>query len=290
MLATESSTGAVAESGPDLAARPRRLSGLRVVEAPHLCPMGSARVSVVIPTLNEAGNLPHVLERIPRWVHEVLIVDGLSTDGTPQVADEIWQRLNGGVGAPALRVVTQTVPGKGAALRSGFAAAEGDIVVMLDADGSTDPAEIPRYVGALLGGADFAKGSRFLMGGGTSDMPIYRQLGNFGFVLLVRALFGGRYTDLCYGYNAAWRRCMQQLDLDCDGFEVETVMNLRAVARGLKIVEVPSYESPRVHGVGHLRTFPDGWRVLKSVFREWFRARVTSPASTEVMLVGSPNP
>src|SRR5437868_14684742 len=105
-------------------------------------------VSVVIPTLNEAENLPHVLPRIPDWVDEVLLVDGHSTDRTVEVAREL---------RPDIRIMMQEGRGKGAALRTGFTAASGDLIVMLDADGSTDPAEIPAFVGALLAGADLAK-------------------------------------------------------------------------------------------------------------------------------------
>lgn len=198
-------------------------------------------VSVVVPALNEEENLPHVLPGIPMWVHEVVLVDGHSTDGTVEVA----RRLR-----PDIRIIQQEGRGKGAALRTGFAVATGDIVVMLDADGSMDPAEIPAFVGVLRAGADFAKGSRFLQGGGTVDMPLYRQLGNWGFVVLVRLLFGGRYSDLCYGYNAFWRRVLPQLKLDGDGFEIETMMNVRALHAGLKIVEVPSFEAKRMYGTG----------------------------------------
>ena len=116
---------------------------------------------------------------------------------------------------------------------------------MLDADGSTDPREIPAFVGALIAGADFVKGSRFIQGGGTADMPLYRKLGNFGFVSGVRLLFGGSYTDLCYGYNAFWRRVLPTLALNGDGFEIETQMNVRALKDGLKVAEVPSFESRR---------------------------------------------
>jgi len=200
-----------------------------------------------------------VLPRIPDWIDEVLIVDGHSTDGTADVA----QRL-----LPSVRVIQQAGRGKGDALRAGFQHARGDIVVMLDADGSMDPGEIPSFVGALLAGADMAKGSRFLQGGGTTDMPMYRQLGNWCFVMLVRVLFGGRYSDLLYGYNAFRAHVLPQLRLDCDGFEVETVINIRALRAGIHITEVPSFESPRVHGQGRLRTIPDGWRVLKAVLRE----------------------
>jgi len=218
-------------------------------------------VSVVVPALNEQDNLPHVLDRIPDWVHEVLLVDGHSTDGTLTVTCTL---------RPNARVGQQKGRGKGAALRNGFAAATGDIIVMLDADGSTDPAEIPAFVGALLAGADYAKGSRFLQGGGTDDMPFYRRLGNWGFVTMVRVLFGGNFSDLLYGYNAFWRRILPKLNLDGEGFEIETMMNVRALRAGLKVAEVPSFEYERIHGEGRLRTFPDGWRVSKTMLKERF--------------------
>lgn len=220
------------------------------------------KISVVIPTLNEEKNLIHVIPKIQEWVDEVILVDGYSTDQTIAVARELY---------PAIRVVMQSERGKGSALRTGFAAASGDIIVMLDADGSTDPSEIPHFVGALLSGADFAKGSRFLQGGGTKDMPLHRKLGNLAFVWMVRMFFGGQYTDLCYGYNAFWKRVLPKLELDCSGFEIETMMNVRALKAGLKITEVPSFEFPRVHGIGRLRTIPDGWRVLKTIFWETVR-------------------
>ena len=217
------------------------------------------RVSVVIPAINEEQNLPYVLSRISPDVFEVLLVDGASTDATCEVA----RRLR-----PGVRILKQDGHGKGAALRSGFAAATGEIIVMLDGDGSTDPAELPAFVGALLAGADMAKGSRFIHGAGTADMPLYRKLGNRTFVALVRVLFGGRYSDLCYGYNAFWRSALAKLDLDGDGFEIETMINIRALRAGLRVVEVGSFEDKRHFGESHLRTVPDGWRVLRTILRE----------------------
>jgi glycosyltransferase involved in cell wall biosynthesis len=225
-------------------------------------------ISVVIPTLNEADNLPRVLPKIPDWVDEVLLVDGCSTDNTVGVAREL---------RPDIHIVMQEGCGKGAALRSGFAVATGDIIVMLDADGSTDPAEIPAFVGALMAGADFAKGSRFAQGAGTADMPRYRKFGNWVFVKLVRLFFGGQYSDLCYGYNAFWKDVLPQLELDGDGFEIETIMNVRALRAGLKISEVPSFEAERVYGAGRLRAIPDGWRVLKAIFREFRQQALQRP-------------
>ncbi len=233
----------------------------------------SAHVSVIIPALNEADNLPAVLSRIPPWVHEVLLVDGNSEDDTVRVATFWW---------PSIRIVQQTGRGKGDALRAGMQSASGNILVMMDADGSMDPREIPGFVGALLAGADMAKGSRFLQGGGTSDMPVYRQFGNWCFVVLVRLLFGGRYSDLCYGYNAVWARDVPRFGLDCDGFEIETVINIRALRHGMRVAEVPSFESRRVYGTGRLRTIPDGWRVLKALLREAWNHHVRRSSQSEV--------
>jgi len=155
-------------------------------------------------------------------------------------------------------------------VRAGYRAATGDILVVLDADGSNDPREVPRFVRSLLEGADFVKGSRFAHRGGTTDMPRYRQWGNGGFVHLVNLLFGSTFTDLCYGFHAFWRYCLDAIEIDqVDGFEIDTALYLRAVRQRLRIVEVPSFEGYRFYGVGKLQTFPDGWRVLQTIGREW---------------------
>ena len=224
--------------------------------------LSTVSVSVVIPTLNEAKNLPYVLGRLPAEVSEVIIVDGHSTDGTVQVAREL---------VPSVRIVHQTGKGKGNALVCGFWAATADIIVMLDADGSTDPGEIPRFVAALLTGADFAKGTRFTTGGGSSDITFIRRLGNRALSGLVNQLWDINYSDLCYGYNAFWRRFLPQVTPDCNGFEVETLMNIRAARAKLKIVEVPSFEADRRHGVSKLHARRDGMRVLRTIASERLR-------------------
>jgi glycosyltransferase involved in cell wall biosynthesis len=221
-------------------------------------------VSVVIPAKNEARNLEHVFATIPEWIDEIVLVDGRSTDDTVAVARQLH---------PDVSIVHQEGRGKGDALRAGFAAAKGDIIVMMDADGSTDGREIPRFVAALTTGADFAKGSRFASGGGTDDITFSRHLGNRILSFLVNRLFGTRYTDLCYGYNAFWAKHLPRLDLRCDGFEIETVMNVRAAKVGLSIQEIPSHEHSRLHGESNLKVIRDGIRIAKFIIRERFGSR-----------------
>jgi glycosyltransferase involved in cell wall biosynthesis len=183
-------------------------------------------VTAIIPTLNEAANLPHVLTRVPACVDEVIVVDGNSTDDTIAVAQEL---------IPEVRIVLQNGRGKGNALACGFAAARGTIIVMLDADGSTDPAEIPRFIAPLLDDADFVKGTRFAHGGSSADITAFRRLGNSVLNGIVNVLFGTHYTDLCYGYIAFRRTCLDDLHVDCDGFEVETLMNIRVARAGFHV-------------------------------------------------------
>src|SRR6478752_6728289 len=235
---------------------------------------GWLSVSVVVPVKNEAANLRLVLTELSdlSLLHEVILVDGGSSDGTVDVAREVM---------PQIRVVGQTRKGKGNALACGFAVVTGDIVVMFDGDGSADPAEIPRFVEALVSGADFAKGSRFAPGGGSDDITPVRRLGNSGLHLAANVAFRTRFSDLCYGYNAFWRDMLPVLDLPAvdlpsppggmlwgDGFEVETVINCRMAGAGVRIAEVPSVERRRLHGESNLRTFADGSRVLRTIVAE----------------------
>jgi len=234
---------------------------------------------VVVPTLNEARNLPQVFSRLPPDVYEVIVVDGHSVDDTIAVARQL---------RPDVRVVQQTRRGKGNALACGFEAATGDVIAMVDADGSTDPGEIPTFVDALLSGADFAKGTRFAAGGGSSDITRLRRLGNRLLGAVVNLCHGTHYSDLCYGFNVFWQKYVPVLDLDItsppspggdgllwgDGFEIETLIHMRVAAEGLRVAEVPSFEHPRIHGVSNLDAFSDGLRVLMTILVERRRARL----------------
>ncbi|MBI2690719.1 MAG: glycosyltransferase family 2 protein [Solirubrobacterales bacterium] len=230
------------------------------------------RVSVVVPARNEALNLPIVFENIPHDVFEIVVVDGASTDGTAEVALSLRDNV---------RVIDQDGNGKGNALTCGFDACTGDIIVMIDADGSMDANEIPRYVDALVNGADFVKGSRYMPEGGSTDITYIRSAGNSSLRVAVNMLFGTKYTDLCYGYAAFWRWTLPHLALDCDGFEVETMMNIRAHTTGLRTAEVPSMEYDRIHGSSNLNAVRDGLRILRVIISERLRPRRPASVTAE---------
>jgi glycosyltransferase involved in cell wall biosynthesis len=233
------------------------------------------RVSVIIPTLNEARNLPHVFRALPSGIYEIIVVDGYSVDDTLAVVRKL---------RPDARIVMQTRSGKGNALACGCAAATGDIIAMIDADGSTDAGEIPSFVSALLDGADFAKGTRFAKGGNSEDITRLRGLGNRILTGLVNLLYGTRYTDLCYGFNVFWQKHFPALGFNAtamsssskrgctwgDGFEIETLINIRIAVANLAVTEVPSLERSRIHGVSNLNAFSDGIRVLRTILYERF--------------------
>jgi glycosyltransferase involved in cell wall biosynthesis len=219
------------------------------------------RATVLIPTLNEENNMPRILPKIPPEISEILIVDGHSRDGTVRVAKEI---------CPQSRIIYQKEKGKGDAIRCGIAAASGDIIVILDADDSMDPGDIPKFLEPLLNGYDYAKGSRFLNGGGTNDMPLYRRLADKFFVTLVNLLYRTRFTDSSYGYKAFWKKSFKDIALRAEGFEIEAEIDIKASKAGLKITEVPCVEEKRFSGVGKLRSLSDGWRILRTIVGERF--------------------
>lgn len=216
-------------------------------------------VSLVIPVRNEARNIASVLEQVADDVHEIILVDGSSTDVTVITARAY---------RPDARVVPQQGKGKGSALRTGFQAATGDIVVMMDADGSMSPQEIRHYLHFLSNGYDFVKGSRFISGGGSLDITTIRRLGNWFLLTVFNTVYDTNLSDLCYGFCAFHRRYLDHLRLTATGFEIEAEMTVRAMQAGLRIAEVPSLELPRRSGTSNLHAIRDGIRVLRTVLRD----------------------
>jgi glycosyltransferase involved in cell wall biosynthesis len=244
-------------------------------------PVVAPTVSVVVPALNEERNIPRVFARIPEDTHQIVLVDGRSVDDTVAVARQL---------RPGLCVVTQNRNGKGNALACGFEAATGDVIAMVDADGSADPTEIPRFVAALLDGADFAKGTRFRPGGGSADITRLRARGGQALTTFFNLYYRRTYSDLCYGFNVFWRRHLPVLGLDAaappredgtplwgDGFEIETLIHVRVARAGLRVAEVPSVEREHIGRRSNRNAVRDGVSVLQAMFAEWARNQRQRP-------------
>ncbi|MBO2450526.1 glycosyltransferase family 2 protein [Actinomadura barringtoniae] len=249
--------------------------GHRVASRHHsrlLSPSPHARrwptVTAVVPTLNEADNLRWLMPRLAA-VDEIVIVDGESTDGTVEYVLSV---------RPDARIIIEPPTGKGSAMRTGMAAATSEMIVMLDADGSMDPAEFDSFLALLCRGFDFVKGTRYGCGGGSDDLTGLRRLGNSALTGLANKLYRQNWSDLCYGYVAMRRDAVERLRLESTGFEIETEMCVNAVRAGLRIAEVASHETERRHGESNLNTWRDGFRVLRTMVRLRFKGRLTPPA------------
>jgi glycosyltransferase involved in cell wall biosynthesis len=217
------------------------------------------KVSLVIPTLNEEKNLKKLLKELPRnTIDEIIVVDGHSTDRTVAIAKRAGAKI------------IYDDKGKGSAIIKGMGAAKGDVIITMDADLSHRSVEIGLLIEAVRAGYDIAMGSRFIQGGGTEDMPWYRKFGNKVFVFLVDSIWGIKYSDLCYGYRSFRKDCLKNLNLKSEGFGIETEIAIKAAKKKLKVIEIPSYEKSRNSGEGNLRTFSDGWVILKTIIREVF--------------------
>ncbi len=220
------------------------------------------QVSIVIPTLNEEMNIGEVIRGVKHqlsdYSYEIIVVDGHSSDGTVRVARRLGARI------------LYDNHGKGSALIKGLSSAKGNILVSMDADLSHEPRELRLLIDAIDIGYDLCTGSRFLIGGGSEDIPPLRVIGNKFFVFLVNVIFHANYTDMCYGYRSFRKSALKKLDLKEKGFGIETEINIKAVKKGLKVIEIPSTEKKRASGTGKLTTFGDGYVILKTILKNAF--------------------
>ncbi len=218
------------------------------------------KITALICTFNEEENLPHVLPKIPGLIDEVLLVDGHSTDKTVETATKL---------CPDIRVLYQPNRGKDDSLKYGVEQAGGDIIITLDADGTTNPEEIPKFIEPLLNGYDFVKGSRFL-NIRPKKMRWHRHLGNRILITETNLIFGTKYTDLCSGYNAFWKKSWERINFP-DEFGYEPMITLRARKAGLKIMEISCLDQGRISGASKLPNWRQGWGAFKTILKERFR-------------------
>jgi dolichol-phosphate mannosyltransferase len=212
---------------------------------------GGEKITVIVPTRNEADNLLPVLVRARPHADELLVIDGNSTDGTRDIAV-----------ACGARVIIEDQRGKGAAIRRGITEAQGDILVFVDADGSHDPADIPALVAPILAGdADHVSGSRMLGGSDELHATIQQFVRLFGsqvITLSINYTLGVRLTDCQNGFRAIRREVAQELGLEEDITTIEQEMIIKTVRRGFRLCEVATHEYARANGQSNFRV-QDVW-------------------------------
>ena len=220
------------------------------------------KITVLICTRNEEHNLIHILPKIPEWVTEILLIDGNSTDKTVEVAKNI---------CPRIKVLSQPNNGKGDALRYGIKQAMGDIIITLDADGSTDPNDMQKFIEPLINGFDYVKGSRFSLSF-PKKKSLHRIVGNWIITMTFNILFFRTYSDLCSGYNAFWKKAIEKSNIwSIDGFADEPLINCRVRKANLKVIEVGCLDAGRINGVTNAPSWRQGFKAIKTILRERFR-------------------
>lgn len=224
--------------------------------------MTDSHVSIVIPSLNEEKNMRPLLRTIGRalsgYRYDVVVVDGGSKDRTVEIARQCGARI------------LFDLAGKGSALRTGLHAAEGEILIAMDADLSQHPRELPQFIRGIEAGYDICMGSRFMRGGKSYDITYLRALGNKLFCWFVNLRFQANYTDLCYGYRSFRKTVFDDLRLRESGFGIEAELSIVASKKKLRVLEVPSIEKKRRFGKAKLQTFKDGYAVLKAILKNSF--------------------
>jgi glycosyltransferase involved in cell wall biosynthesis len=231
----------------------------------------STAATLVVLTLNEIDGITAVFPKLPmHCIDEVLVIDGGSTDGTLQFFAE-----------RGVRVIRQERRGRGEAFRLAAQHARNDLLVFFSPDGNEDPDDIPRLIEGLAAGYDMVIASRFMQGARSEDDDKFlfasRRWGNLMFTWLVNVLCrGGVYiTDTINGYRAITRAAFARLRPDAEGYAIEFQMSIRALQLGLRVLEIPTQEAPRIgHGVSKLNAIPVGLKFGALLVREWARPRV----------------
>lgn len=220
----------------------------------------TARLTVVVPAYNERENIGEFLGGVMAQLgpeDEVVVIDDGSTDGTGEVA--------AAAGARVLRLEPNR--GKGVALRQGFAAATGDYVVTIDADGQDDPAEIETLVAAARAGADLVIGSRFAGHFHGQAISRINKLGTHFFNGLINALYGAGITDSQAGFRCFRRQLLERLCPTASEYEIETEMLVQSLRLGASVVEVPVQRYRRKAGATDFSRVRHGLRILVTILR-----------------------
>jgi len=215
------------------------------------------KISVVIPALNEVESIGRVLSEIPKdKVDEILVADGRSTDGTVELVKKL-----------GYQVIFEEKKGFGAAIASGIKRAQGDIVIILNADGSQNPNDIPKLVDKLEEGYDMVMASRYLPGAGSDDDTLLHRLGNKVFTFLFNIKNKTQLSDVLYFFLAVRKNVFDKVETVSPKFEYCIELPAKVSKAGLKIAQVPSFERKRFGGKAKVNAFPVGLKILLAIFK-----------------------
>jgi len=223
-------------------------------------------VSLIIPAYNEEKTVGTVIEETSEIMdlyglpYEILVVNDGSTDNTEQVALSTFK---------AKVFSNEPNRGKGYCLRRALKEAHGDIIVTLDSDGEHKPKEIPELITPLFEGNDIVSGSRF-MGNSFDATKKINQVGNFLFNTAIMTLTGKLVTDSQTGFRAMRRDLMEKLDLQSDGYEIETEIMVKSLRNGYKLKEVPVSVERRKYSMSKIKILKDGRKILSTIIHSSF--------------------
>ena len=225
----------------------------------------SSTVSIIIPAYNEEKNVDKVISetiavmKLLNLPYEIILVDDGSTDKTGSIASFFNIKV----------LINQKNCGKGYSLKKALRHAHGDIIVTIDSDGEHKPKEIVTLLEAVSNGTDVAAGSRFLNDQSAVTTKL-NQIGNHFFNLAIMSLTGKRVTDSQTGFRAIKREVLEKLNLQSDGYEIETEITVKSLRSGFVFKELPITVERRRFGASKLKLLVDGKRILRTILTTSF--------------------
>ncbi|MGD6852505.1 MAG: glycosyltransferase family 2 protein [Candidatus Bathyarchaeia archaeon] len=221
-------------------------------------------VSLIIPAYNEEKSIQEVITRCSQTMdklsvpYEIIVINDGSTDSTAEVARQSSLHVT--------VISNKRNCGKGYSIRKGVDSSRGSIILMLDSDGEHNPREIPSLLSPVLKGVDIVAGSRFLQ----RKEPVTTKLnsiGNFFFNLSIMILTGRRVSDSQTGFRAMKRDVFERMNLQSDGYEIETEITVKSLLNGFSFLEVPVRITRRRHSVSKIKILPDSKRIMTTLIK-----------------------